>query len=113
VEIVDVRIKRADLPSGRPLESALDAMSTQRQQEANTITAQGLRNAQIVRAEADARAAQIYAAAFGKDPEFYDFYRAMQSYEYTFVPGRQNGGGTSFVLGPDNAYLREFAGRGR
>jgi modulator of FtsH protease HflC len=115
VEIVDVRIKRADLPSGLPLDSALTAMRTQRQQEANTIRAQGQRNAQIVRAQADADAARIYADAFGKDASFYDFYRAMQSYRHTF--GADGGpapeGSTSFVLGPNNAYLKEFNGGDR
>ncbi|SEN05875.1 membrane protease subunit HflC [Sphingomonas gellani] len=115
VEIVDVRIKRADLPSGPPLDSALTAMRTQRQQEANTIRAQGQRNAQILRADADANAARIYADAFGKDAQFYDFYRAMQSYRHTFGAdgGPAPAGSTSFVLGPDNAYLKEFSGRSR
>jgi membrane protease subunit HflC len=115
VEIVDVRIKRADLPSGPPLDSALTAMRTQRQQEANTIQAQGQRNAQIVRADADANAARIYADAFGKDPAFYDFYRAMQSYRHTFGAdgGPRPEGSTNFVLGPNNDYLKEFTGRGR
>ena len=76
-EIIDVRIKKADLPDGTPLQSAFDRMRTARQQEARSIEATGLKNAQIIRAEADAEAARTYAAAFGKDPEFYDFYRAM------------------------------------
>ena len=84
-EIVDVRIKRADLPEGTPLESAFERMQTARQQEARSIRAQGLKQAQIIRAEADAEAASTYAEAFNKDADFYDFYRAMQSYETTFV----------------------------
>lgn len=113
-QIVDVRIKRADLPDGTPLDSALERMRTARRQEALTIQAQGLREAQIVRAQADADAARIYAAAFGKDPEFYDFYRAMQSYEQTFVnPDGSAKGSSSIILSPDNQYLREFQGRGR
>src|SRR5690606_15538550 len=108
------RIKRADLPDGTPLDSALERMRTARRQEALTIQAQGLREAQIVRAQADADAARIYAAAFGKDPEFYDFYRAMQSYEQTFVnPDGSTKGSSSIILSPDNQYLREFQGRGR
>ena len=83
-EIVDVRIKRADLPDGTPLESAFERMRTAREQEAPTIRAQGQKQAQIIRAEADADAARIYADSFGKDPDFYDFYRAMQSYRDTF-----------------------------
>ena len=110
-EIVDVRIKRADLPEGTPLQSALERMRSARRQEALTIQAQGLRQAQIVRAEADANAAQIYAAAFGKDAEFYDFYRAMQSYEQTFVnPGQGDKGSSSIILSPNNEYLKKFGG---
>ena len=107
-EIVDVRIKRADLPSGTPLESAYVRMRTARQQEARAIDADGLRQAQILRAEADAKASQTYAASFGKDADFYDFYRAMQSYRYTFGPEAK--GGTNLILSPSNDYLREFRG---
>ncbi len=111
-EIVDVRIKRADLPEGAPLDSAFQRMQTARQQEARSIQAQGLKQAQIIRAEADAEAANTYAAAFGKDPGFYDFYRAMQSYETTFVNNGsgQDMGRSTMVLGPDSEYLREFRG---
>ncbi|WP_294297451.1 protease modulator HflC [uncultured Sphingomonas sp.] len=114
VQIVDVRIKHADLPDGTPLESALNRMRTARQQQALTIRAQGQRNAQIVQADADAQASKIYADAFGKDPQFYDFYRAMQSYRYTFGADGQpdeGRGGTSIILSPQNGYLREFGGR--
>ena len=111
-EIVDVRIKRADLPEGAPLESALERMRTARQQEALTIQAQGLKQAQIIRAEADAEAARTYAEAFGRDPGFYDFYRAMQSYERTFgTDGSKPEGQSTIILSPDNEYLREFRGR--
>jgi modulator of FtsH protease HflC len=109
-EIVDVRIKRADLPDGTPLESAFERMRSAREQEALTIDAQGRKQAQIIRAQADADAAKTYAASFGKDPDFYEFYRAMQSYEQTFVNGQGN---TGMVLSPSNDYLREFTGRGR
>lgn len=115
VEIVDVRIKHADLPDGSPLESALNSMRTARQQQATTIRAQGQKDAQIIRAGADAQAAQIYAQSFTKDADFYDFYRAMQSYRVTF--GTNGGdapkGSTSIILSPNNSYLREFEGRGR
>ncbi|MBY9063910.1 protease modulator HflC [Sphingomonas yunnanensis] len=111
-EIVDVRIKHADLPDGSPLESALQRMRTARQQEANTIRAQGQKQAQIVRAEADAEAARIYADAFSKDADFYDFYRAMQSYRHTFGAdgGPQPEGSTNIIMSPNNGYLREFEG---
>lgn len=112
-EIVDVRIKRADLPEGTPLESAYQRMQTARQQEARSIRAQGLKQAQIIRAEADAEAARTYAEAFGKDADFYDFYRAMQSYEASFVDNGsgQPMGNSSIILSPQNDYLREFRGR--
>ena len=106
-QVIDVRIKRADLPEGA-LESAFTRMSAARDQEATTIRAQGQKNAQIVRAEAEAQAARIYADSFGKDPEFYDFYRAMQSYDYTFGNGQ---GATTILLSPDNEYLKQFRGR--
>ena len=109
-EIVDVRIKRADLPEGTPLDSAYERMKTARTQEALTIEADGFRQAQIIRAEADAKSAQIYAAAFGKDPEFYDFYRAMQSYRQTFGVNGKTNGSTNVILSPGNDYLREFRG---
>lgn len=108
-EVIDVRIKRTDLPDGTPLQSAFQRMRTARQQEALTIRAQGEKQAQIIRAEADAAAAQVYAASFGKDPGFYDFYRAMQAYRRTFSP--QATGQTTVILSPDNEFLREFRGR--
>ncbi len=107
-EIIDVRIKRADLPDGTPLESVYERMRTARTQEALTIEADGLRQAQIIRAEADAKAAQTYAGAFGKDPQFYDFYRAMQSYRQTFTT--KTNGSTNVILSPNNEYLRQFRG---
>ena len=110
--IVDVRIKRADLPEGTTLDSAYQRMRTARQQEARSIRAQGLKQAQIIRAEADAEAAATYARAFNQDPDFYDFYRAMQSYEASFISeGRQ--GRANIVLSPQNEYLRQFRGSGR
>jgi membrane protease subunit HflC len=111
-EIIDVRIKRADLPSGTPLDSAYERMRTARQQEAGAIRAQGYKQAQIIKADADAEAASTYAEAYNKDPDFYAFYRAMQSYETTFAPG-ENQGRSSIIMSPDNQYLQEFKGRNR
>lgn len=108
-EIIDVRIKRADLPEGATLEAAYNRMRTARQQEAISIRAEGQKEAQIIRGNADGEAARIYAASFGKDPEFYDFYRAMQSYRQTFL-GENNQGGTSIIMSPDNEYLKRFSG---
>ncbi|HEX8387883.1 MAG TPA: protease modulator HflC [Sphingomonas sp.] len=115
VQIVDVRIKHADLPDGSPLDSALQQMRSAREQQAATIRAQGQREAQIIRARADANAARIYAEAFNKDAGAYDFYRAMQSYRRTF--GADGGpppeGSTNMILSPGNEYLRNFEGRGQ
>jgi membrane protease subunit HflC len=114
VEIIDVRIKRTDLPDGTPLSSAFARMRTAREQEAQSIRAQGAKQAQIIQAEADAEASQTYAASFGKDPDFYDFYRAMQSYRSTFVGDAKNPpAATTIILSPQNDYLKEFAGRPR
>jgi modulator of FtsH protease HflC len=108
-QVIDVRIKRADLPEGATLEAAFNRMRTARQQEALTIRAGGEKEAQIIRGNADGEAARIYAASFGKDPDFYDFYRAMQSYRQTFL-GENNRGETKIVMSPDNDYLRRFRG---
>lgn len=106
-QVIDVRIKRTDLPDGTPLESAFRRMKTDREREARTIRAQGERNARVIRAEADAEAARVYATSFGKDPGFYDFYRAMQSYDTTFAKG-EGQGQSQIILSPDNEYLRQF-----
>lgn len=107
-QVLDVRIKRADLPEGRPLDAAFIRMETDRQEEAAAIRAAGQRDAQIIQAEAQAEAARIYADAYGKDPEFYDFYRAMESYRRTF---EQGAGESSMILSGDNEYFRQFGGR--
>ncbi len=109
-QVIDVRIKRTDLPDGRPLESAFTRMATDRQREAEAIRAEGDRASRVIRAEADAEAAAIYAESYGADPEFYDFYRAMQSYDATFARG-DNKGQSSIILSPDNEYLRQFRGQ--
>ncbi|MEA1619040.1 protease modulator HflC [Erythrobacter sp. T5W1-R] len=106
-QVLDVRIKAADLPEGRPLDAAFTRMETDRQEEAATIRAAGQRDAQIIQAEAQAEAARIYAEAYGKDPEFYDFYRAMQSYRQTFLNGE---GSSAMVLSEDSEYFRQFRG---
>ena len=113
-EIIDVRIKKADLPDGTPLQSAYDRMRTARLQEARSIRAQGAKQAQIIRAQADADAARTYAASFGRDPDFYEFYRAMQSYQTTFIgDGEERPSPTTVILSPQNDYLKEFTGPGR
>ncbi|MGB3710356.1 MAG: protease modulator HflC [Erythrobacter sp.] len=106
-QVIDVRIKAADLPEGTPLQAAFTRMISDRQEQAETIRAQGRKNAQIIRAEADANAANTYADAYGKDPDFYDFYRAMESYRQTFINGQ---GGSSLVLDSENEYFNQFRG---
>lgn len=106
VQVIDVRINRADLPEGSSRDSVFARMRTAREQEAATIKAEGDKQAQIIRADAQAEAARIYAASFGKDPQFYAFYRAMQSYEQTFRG--QNSGETTFVLPPGQGYLSQM-----
>jgi membrane protease subunit HflC len=111
-EIVDVRIKRADLPEGSPLDSAFERMRNTRQQMALSILAEGNRRAQVIKADDNAAAAQIYSASFGKDPAFYDFYRAMQSYQVTFgTESNAPRGSATILLSPDNDYLRQFMGK--
>lgn len=109
-EVIDVQIKRTDLPAGAPLQSAFQRMESDREREARTIRAQGSRDARIIRAEADAEAARIYAESFGKDEGFYDFYRAMQSYDASFAKG-EGRGDSAIILSTDNEYFRQFQGQ--
>ena len=115
VEIVDVRIKRTDLPDGAPLDSAYERMRTARKQEAQSIRAEGAKRAQIIQAQAEANVAKIYADSYGKDPQFYDFFRAMQSYKTTFVQGADGKAPapTTIILSPKDDYLKQFAGQTR
>lgn len=109
-EVIDVRIKRADLPTGTPLDAAFNRMRSAREQEAVAIRALGQKEAQIIRGNADAEAARIYAEAYGKDPAFYDFYRAMQSYRTTFLSDAAKSADNSIILSPNSEYLRQFRG---
>jgi membrane protease subunit HflC len=112
-EVTDVRIDRTDLPTGTSVEAAYERMKTARSQLALAIRAEGYKQAQIIRAQADAAAAKIYADSFGQDPNFYAFYRAMKSYRRSFgADGNNPPGSATMVLGPDNAYLRAFERRG-
>ena len=107
VMVTDLRLSRVALPDGAPLDAAYARMTQAAEADAAVIAAQGHRNAQLIRADAEAQAGRIYAASFGKDPQFHDFYRAMESYDATFA---QKGSKTTIVLSPDNAYLRQFRG---
>jgi len=112
VRVIDVGLTQTGLPDGAPLDSAIARMQTQRDQQATAIRAQGQEAARLVQADAEARASKIYADSFGKDPAFYDFYRAMRSYEATFA-NPANRSGTRIVLSPESDYLRQFRDGGR
>ncbi len=122
IDIVDVRLRRADLP-GQTSQAIYDRMKSERDREAKEARGQGQeqalqiraradrekivllaeaqREAQIVRGEGDAAAIKIYADSFGKDPQFFSFYRSMQA--YTNALGN---GDTTMVLSPGMDFLR-------
>ena len=124
VEILDVRIKRADLPPQNQ-DAVYRRMQTARQQEAATIRARGeqqkreivaranrdvavtVAQAQAyegqVKGEGDARRAEILGAAYGRDPSFAAFYRSMQAYETAL-----GNGDTTMVISPDSAFFRYY-----
>ncbi len=128
IEIVDVRIKRADLPQANS-EAIYARMQTERQREAKEFRAQGaeiatrikstadkevtviLANAkkksEIMKGEWDGQRNKIFADAFGRDPQFFSFYRAMQSYEKALI-----GGDTSLILSPDSDFFKFFGKAG-
>ena len=120
IEIIDVRIKRADLPPANT-EQVLNRMVTERKQIAELIRSEGReealqitstadktatiiraeaqQQAEIIRGEGDKERNNIYAAAYNKDPEFFAFYRSMEAYR------RGLGEGTTYVLSPDSDFL--------
>ena len=124
IKIIDVRIKRADLPPANS-DAIYKRMQTERQREAKEFRAQGaeiaakitstadkdvtvlLANAkkqsEIMKGEGDGQRNKIFADAFGKDPQFFAFYRAMQAYETALI-----GGETSLILSPDSAFFKFF-----
>ena len=118
IKIVDVRIKRADLPPANS-EAIYSRMQTERQREAKEFRAEGAEIAQkirstadkdvtviiseIMKGEGDGERNKIFASAFGRDPEFFSFYRAMQAYEKALI-----GGETSLVLSPDSEFFKFF-----
>jgi len=105
VAVDAVHLSRVVPADGPALDAALSAMAVRADGDAAVIAEQGRRDAALIRAEAQARAGQIYAASFGKDPQFYDFYRAMLSYDAAFA---QKGSHTTMVIAPDSAYLHHF-----
>ena len=128
IEIIDVRIKRADLPQANS-EAIYKRMQTEREREAKEFRAKGaemavtitstadkevtvlLANAkkqsEIMKGEGDGQRNKIFAGAFGKDPEFFAFYRAMQAYEKALI-----GGDTSLILSPDSDFFKFFGDTG-
>ena len=124
ITIVDVRIKRADLPPANS-EAIYKRMQTEREREAKEFRAQGAEIAQkirstadkdvtvilaqankkseIMKGEGDGQRNKIFADAFGRDPQFFAFYRAMQAYEKALI-----GGETSLVLSPDSDFFKFF-----
>jgi len=128
IEIIDVRIKRADLPAANS-DAIYKRMQTERLREAKEFRAEGAEIAQTIRSTADkevtiilaeankkseilkgdgdARRNKIFADAFGRDPDFFSFYRAMQSYEKSLI-----GGQTSLILSPDSEFFRFFGKSG-
>ena len=128
INIVDVRIKRADLPPANS-EAIYKRMQTEREREAKEFRAKGaemavtitstadkevtvlLANAkkesEIMKGEGDGQRNRIFAEAFGKDPEFFAFYRAMIAYEKALI-----GGDTSLILSPDSDFFKFFGDTG-
>ena len=124
IQIVDVRIKRADLPPANS-EAIYKRMQTEREREAKEFRAQGAEIAQkirstadkdvtvilaeankkseIMKGEGDGERNKIFANAFGRDPNFFAFYRAMQAYEKALI-----GGETSLILSPDSEFFKFF-----
>ena len=125
ITVVDVRIRRADLPAENS-QAVYDRMKSERKREATEFRAQGSQRAQEIRARADrditviiadaqskgdtmrgegeAERNRIFAEAFGKDPDFFAFYRSMQAYE----AGLKHND-TRMVLKPDSDFFRYFA----
>ena len=128
ITIIDVRIKRADLPQANS-EAIYKRMQTEREREAKEFRAKGaemavtitstadkevtviLANAkkqsEIMKGEGDGTRNKIFADAFGKDPAFFAFYRAMQAYEKALI-----GGDTSLILSPDSDFFKFFGKTG-
>ena len=124
IAIVDVRVKRADLPDANS-QAVYNRMKSERDREAQEFRAQGAevslrirsradrdktvliaeaeKTSQILRGEGDGERNRVFAAAFGKDPEFFSFYRAMLAYE-TALGGDQ----TTMVLSLDSEFFRYF-----
>lgn len=115
VHVIDVRIRQADLPL-ETQERVYERMRSERQQVAETIRAEGARDATIIRATAqeeserqrgqgEGERARIFARAYGRDPEFASFYRSMRAYEVALDNG------TPIVVPPDSDFFRYMQSR--
>ncbi|MFZ0267595.1 protease modulator HflC [Caulobacter sp.] len=113
VQIIDVRIKRADLPPTNE-QAVFERMQTARKQEAaelraigeqkrREIVATAYEEAEKIRGDADAQRAKLFAESFGRDPGFAAFYRSMSAYEKALGQGD-----TTLVLSPDSAFFKYF-----
>jgi membrane protease subunit HflC len=113
LQIIDVRIKRADLPPTNE-QAVFERMQTARKQEAaelraigeqkrREIVATAYEEAEKIRGDADAQRAQLFAQSFGRDPGFASFYRSMSAYEAALGKGD-----TTLVLSPDSAFFKYF-----
>jgi membrane protease subunit HflC len=106
VQVIDLRIARAALPAGVQQDTLL-AMGDRREAIAGEERNRGAREVQQITSEAEAEAASILQASAGRDPEFYDFYRALRSYEAVLAhPDRKDK--ATIVLPADSGYLRQF-----
>lgn len=108
-QVVDLRIAAASLPEPG-MQAALARMELDREQRASLEQSRGSAETQAIIADAKVRAAQIYAQSYGQDPAFYDFYRAMKSYETVFA-NPANKDAATIVLSSDDEYLRQFRGK--
>jgi modulator of FtsH protease HflC len=108
VRVAEVRLDRTELPDGAALDDAIGRMRADRERQASAIRDDGYAQAMRIRADGDAQASKLYADAFGQDPAFYDFYRAMQSYKITLADGS-----TQMVLSPNSEYFRQFRTGGK
>jgi modulator of FtsH protease HflC len=104
IEVVDVRIRAADLPKANQ-ERVFQRMRSERAQAAETVRAAGGRQAQEIRGAADRDRAKIIADSYNQDPGFAAFYRSMQAYERALPAG------TTIVTSPDSDFFRYFQSR--
>ncbi|MBS0481611.1 MAG: protease modulator HflC [Proteobacteria bacterium] len=108
IQVVDVRLTASALPEAE-LQQTYERMDAERSRIAASEIDAGNRQAEQIAAKAQIDAARILGSTAGQDPEFYDFYRAMQSYELIFA-NPANKGSSTIILGSDNEYLKQFKG---